>query len=95
MPHLPPFDPNPLNLIEALLAYPPSKRLSASKARVHPWFTTGEALLLPTDYPSRHAEGIQTTNKLQEYTLTQILHYLVDAEHARFLETTHPRGEWD
>ncbi|CAG7853763.1 SubName: Full=Related to CDC28-Cyclin-dependent protein kinase {ECO:0000313/EMBL:CCA68031.1} [Serendipita indica DSM 11827] len=95
MPHLPPADPNPLNLIEALLAYPPSKRLSASKARVHSWFMAGEPLLFPTDYSLEPAEGTQTTNKLQGFTLTQILHYLVDVEHSRFLDTTHPRSEWD
>lgn len=55
----------------------------------------GEPLLLPTDYSLEPAEGTQTTNKLQGFTLTQILHYLVDVEHSRFLDTTHPRSEWD
>ena len=47
LPHLPsPADESPASLIDGFLAYPPSSRLAATQALLHPWFSID--LLLPT-----------------------------------------------
>ncbi|KAG8950480.1 hypothetical protein FRC04_007495 [Tulasnella sp. 424] len=57
LPHLPAsrmFSKNALSLVELLLEYEPSRRISATKALRHNWFTgeDGVPLLLPAGHPA-------------------------------------------
>ena len=48
--HIPPnkISPHASDLIHRFLVYPQSRRLSAADGMKHPWFTTGDPLLLPS-----------------------------------------------
>ncbi|KAH7926814.1 kinase-like protein [Leucogyrophana mollusca] len=46
-----PDTPTPLDLIDRLLAYEPTRRLRAASALRHAWFAAAPGVLLPVDYP--------------------------------------------
>ncbi|KAF7436081.1 hypothetical protein PC9H_002907 [Pleurotus ostreatus] len=62
----------PLNLIESLLAYPPSGRLTASEALCHLWFTVSPPILFPLGY-SAHTSGILTSRDWEGNHLSHFL----------------------
>jgi len=81
---IPPPAASPLNLIQQLLAYPPSSRLTAQAALSHPWFASGN-LVLPTGHPgptygTKTVEGL----KWQGQHMEERLRPCVEGEMTRF-----------
>ncbi|KAI0936884.1 hypothetical protein AcV5_004914 [Taiwanofungus camphoratus] len=60
-----------IDLVECLLAYPPSMRLRVSEALAHPWFAEAAPLLLPEGCPA--ATGLRCATLWEGRTLRDLL----------------------
>jgi hypothetical protein len=84
-----------LSLVEGFLSYPPSSRIEAKAALVHPWFTSNGVVLLPRNYPLAERHAFNVTSSVAGYTWLDILNPLVDEEEKCLEESMTLRDEWD
>ncbi|KDQ18232.1 hypothetical protein BOTBODRAFT_128323 [Botryobasidium botryosum FD-172 SS1] len=95
-PEFTPAGASPLDLIQRLLAYPPTSRLSAQEALSHPWFASGD-LVLPTGHPGpTYGEKTIASLKWQAQPIGDWVRPLVEGEIRRFereVEFAEPTGD--
>ena len=96
LPHLPSNESSTvLSLVEGFLAYPPSSRIEAKAALMHPWFTSNDAVLLPRNYPLAEGHTVNVTSSVAGYTWSDILDPLVGEEEKCLEESMTLRDQWD
>jgi serine/threonine protein kinase len=68
-----------LNLLQQFLLYPPGSRIRAEEALRHPWFTSGESImLLPKGYSLENEyHHVKTVDEWQGKSLEEWLHLIV------------------
>ncbi|KAJ8501879.1 hypothetical protein ONZ45_g11972 [Pleurotus djamor] len=64
---------SPLGLIEALLVYPPTNRLTAAEALTHLWFTVSPPIMLPPTYAMSRSSPVLTCTEWEGNTLGYFL----------------------